>query len=201
MKKLLLFAILFALISLNAQSKKSAQPDAFAKYSAIFAKDLKEYSEAYNNKNWEGVASKFYPKLYDIAPKEALIGTLVALDTSGMQINFEFKNIDKVSETIKVGKELFCLFSYNCFMKITVSGKMLEAKEQLKAAFEAQYHADKMKFDETTNIFYIDAKQYMYAASKDNGKTWTYIEKNESRSYLDALIFPKKVIDKFKDFK
>lgn len=170
-------------------------------YQDIFNNDLIKYTNAYNNKNWEVVASMIYPKLYTISPREAIIEQLKSIDSSGITLLFDFNKINKTSDIVTVGKESFCLLSYNCKLKISLSGKMIEAAETMKSVFQAQYKDGIINYDSTSHVINIDANLYMYAISRDKGKTWTYMEKNDSMSYIFDSLIPKKALKKFEKFK
>jgi len=186
---LTLTIIAIAVISVFAQNKE------------VFENDLNQYMKAYNSRNWDGVMSMIYPKLFTFSDKQAIVEQLANIDSSGLALTFSSPKINKTSGIVTVGKESFCILSYNCQMKMVISGKMLEAVETLKSTFEAQYGVSSVKFDKDSNTFDIDANLYMYAVSADKGKTWKYLEKNDSMSYMFDSLIPKKVLKKFENFK
>lgn len=186
-----IFLIFATFISLSAQNK----------YKNIFENDLKNYMASYNNKNWEAVASMIYPKLFTISPKNEVISQLINADTGGTAITLYYKDIKKVSAPVTSGKETFCLISYNCRMVISLSGKMLEAAPTIKSTFEYQFKPENVKYDSAAKKLDVNADLYMYAISANKGKTWKYMEKNDSMSYIFDTLIPQKVLKKLAKFK
>ena len=77
-------------------------------------------------------------------------------------------------------------------------GGLLDKKELLKAGFESQFGAGKVKFDEAKNIFTIAAKQKMIAVTPKDKNDWKYIEHDTTQGdYITRMILPEEIIKKF----
>lgn len=189
--KFKLSAFLIALLLLTACSVKESLQERFKT-------DIDSFTGAYNNADWEKVTSMMYPKLFTVTSKEELINTLKSLDSSGMKTQIKVNSIDSVSPEEISGEEKFVLINYSTSLQIELKGELLDKKELLKAGFESQFGAGKVKFDEAKNIFTIAAKQKMIAVTPKDKNDWKYIEHDTTQGdYITRMILPEEIIKKF----
>ena len=189
--KFKLSAFLIALLLLTACSVKESLQERFKT-------DIDSFTGAYNNADWEKVTSMMYPKLFTVTSKEELINTLKSLDSSGMKTQIKVNSIDSVSPEEISGEEKFVLINYSTSLQIELMGGLLDKKELLKAGFESQFGAGKVKFDEAKNIFTIAAKQKMIAVTPKDKNDWKYIEHDTTQGdYITRMILPEEIIKKF----
>jgi len=81
-----------------------------------FIIDLNSYTEAYNQGDWDTVSSMWNPKLFEIAPKEQLIGVFEMMSQMGMNMKINILGIEKISNIIRHEDSDYCRIDYSCFV-------------------------------------------------------------------------------------
>jgi hypothetical protein len=191
--KFRIFALLTLLITLTYCSKSNKPEDRFLS-------DLENYSQAYNNRNWEKVADMIYPKLFTFTTREEMIKTMSKLDSVGLKMNFNVKSIEKISEIIPSGNEKFCRIDYKSLMLITVEPIQLPNLDLYKESFEKTFGKENIKYDDNKKLFTINAHQTMIAVSDKKSDTWKYVEFNSGQAdYMTTQLIPEDVLKKIKN--
>tara|TARA_Y100000746_G_C15449343_1_gene426407 strand:+ start:45 stop:602 length:558 start_codon:yes stop_codon:yes gene_type:complete len=156
-----------------------------------FMIDLNSYTEAYNQGDWDTVSSMWNPKLFEIAPKEQLIGVFEMMSQMGMNMKINILGIEKISNIIRHEDSDYCRIDYKANTVIELSGDMLAAIEELKQNFIRIHGQDSVKFDE--NTIYINAIQSMIAVKFE--KEWKYSEISKENTQAIEMIIPEKVFN------
>ena len=164
-----------------------------------FLSDLEDYSEAYNNNNWEKVVSMIYPKLFVITPKDEMIQMMKKLDSVGIKMTLNINNIEKITDIITNGNENFCRIDYNSHMNVAIGTTQLPNIALYKESFESNFGKENVKYDDSKKQFDINAHQSMIAVSNKDSNEWKYIEFNSGQadSIIEQLL-PVEVLKKLK---
>ena len=154
-----------------------------------FSSDISHFLKAFNDGNLDEFCYMIYPKLFEFQSREELIKLIKNLRANGLSINTNFVNIKRISNLITAGDEIFCKIYYHATMKVTLSGKMLESKEQIIKDMENYYGSHNIKYDDKSKVLFINASKSMFAISNGDLSLWKYLENNEiDNNSMDKLI-------------
>jgi hypothetical protein len=186
MKKiiLVLFSILTILISCGQNDNLNKK----------FQKDIKEYTEAYSDHDWEKVTDMIWPKLFDSLPKQQMILFLMLSESIGPKTVMEFNKMDSLSEIIVNGDEKYCRIFYSVFIRCAVSGDLWSKdNEHVRKSLEEKYGADKIQFDEKKHLVIIPSVRSMIAISGKNKNDWKYVEYSGTMGSMFIKLIPEEV--------
>lgn len=159
-----------------------------------FTSDLNVYITAYNNKDWNRVTDFLYPKLFTLAPKEAVIENMAKQDESGLTMLMSDINVIKISEPIKYKEELFHILDYNLHLELNLDSTLNSQKDFMKSMFINQYGKENVKFNKDMSQFSVKSKLQMIAISSDNGVNFYYLENAKGNDEMLKAIFDAELI-------
>ena len=159
-----------------------------------FKVDIVNYLKAFNEKNWDGVIGKVYPKLFELVNKEQMIDTFKSLETTGMHMTAQFTDIDKITPIVYFENLEYCRIYYNGIGKLKIDGVILKNKKQIYKNLVLTYGIDNVKSDEENNTFIINIAKSMIAISERGTKSWKYIEYNEQNNKVFLKLIPEEVL-------
>ena len=189
MKNILItLALLISFSSLSQSDLKST-----------FDRDLNNFYDFTNNKEYDKLLDLMNPKLFQLASREQMIQTFESLESMGMNVITGLAVITNISEIINFEEYKYCRVYYEGDMTMQISGQLLSGIDNMKEFVNAEWSPKSVsvEFDESTNTFYIKRlQQSMIAAAKAKSNDWRYIEFKNMQ--LLQQIIPLEVIEKLK---
>jgi len=171
MKRLSILLILsFALVT--GFSQKHLQ--------AHFEKDLINYTDAFNKKQWNTVTQMMYPRVFEKMSKSNMLMFLEQMDNLGVKMTTDFRSIDKISKVVKAGNEKYCKIQYYGVIRVKLSGLMTQGSSLMQPQFEQEFGKENVKYHEASNSFTIQAHRSMVAVADKQSENWKYIDVDSS---------------------
>ncbi|RUT73191.1 hypothetical protein [Ancylomarina longa] len=158
-----------------------------------FEKDLRNYTSAFNNRQWDEVTQMMYPPIFDMMSKDNMVMVLEGMDNMGVKMHTTFQAIDKISKVVVSGKEKYCKIYYNGIIKVRLSGLMSQGKILVQPQFEQEFGKSNVKYDEASNSFTINAHRSMVAIANKSTDNWKYIDVNSPQAKGLQRLIPAKV--------
>jgi len=190
--KTIIKALLFLLIISSTTTKLTEEQ----KLKQLFRTELTAYAKDFNTKNWEGVADRIDPKLFDYMPKEKMVEMFKGMAESGMEMTLGTPDVKTISEVLIHENEKFCKIDYLGEITMKLSGEMLEMKEMLKTSFASAFGEKNITFNEKTNSFHINSIKSMLVVSPKDENNWKFIEFNKSKTKVLKMLVPKEILQK-----
>lgn len=184
MKKIVIL-ILLSFVITTAYTQKNLKQ--------YFEKDIINYTNAFNNKEWNKVTQMMYPPMFEMMSKEKMILLLEQMDNLGVKMTTDFRSIDKISQVIENGKEKYCKIQYYGIVSVKLSGLMTQGSALIQPQFEQEFGKKNVKYNETNNSFTIQAHRSMVAVADKKSDNWKYIDVNSPQAKGLKRLIPIKV--------
>ncbi|MFK7904216.1 MAG: leucine-rich repeat domain-containing protein [Chitinophagales bacterium] len=166
-----------------------------------------EFFLAVEQKNNEKLLDMTYPKLFELVPKEQLLGAINEINRDST-INILIHNsvIEEVSESMEIDRAKYAIITYS--FEMTMSFNDLEEENDEENSFEEEgfdvltityemlsvsYGKENMTLDKENNSLYIkQLHNRAFAIKAANSTSWTFLEnKANTNRFLDKLLPPK----------
>ena len=156
-------------------------------------------------KDFEKIMDYTYPRLFTIAPREALITTMKsAFDTEEFTIELDSVKIHTVFPVFVIDDTSYAKVKHTMLMKMKYKKPYdktdHDSKESMVSLMEERFGKGKVRFDPIANSLNIFMTPDMVGI-KNKTSAWTFVNLNEDNPELLNMIFSKKVLDKLKEFK
>jgi len=162
-----------------------------------FNLDMQHYIDSYNKNYWDEVYETMYPPMHGGKSKDDVMTNFVKAKLMGMERQVNDVKIEKISDVVEDGKNLYCKIYFSSNVAVKVSGQALENKDYILTNLELSYDTQDINYDEATQTFNIpDAYTSMIAISKKGANLWKYIEIDKQKEPLLVNVIPKAVLDK-----
>jgi hypothetical protein len=158
-----------------------------------FEKDLRNYTTAFNNKQWNTVTDMMYPPMFEMMSKDNMLMVLEQMDNLGVKMTTDFKSIDNISKVVDYGKERYCKIQYYGVIKVRLTGLMSQGSSLMQPQFEQEFGKENVKYNETSNSFTIQAHRSMVAVADKKSNDWKYIDVNSPQAKGLQKLIPAKV--------
>ena len=168
---------------------------------AALDKRLAAYLKANEEKDFETVMDYMHPKLFKLAPRQALISAMKsAFESDEMEINLSGLAITKAETTsFKSGGSEYRKVEYRMTMKIKFIDTTVyepEFIEQMTGLYKETFESKKVTYDAKSKTFIISGTDILYAI-KDAGKEWLFLGYKNDPDMIKKL-FSKEVADHYK---
>lgn len=160
---------------------------------------LDQFFEATQNKEWNQVLDLTYPKLFDLVPREQMLGIFENMEADGMTFEMSDMKIKKIYGEEDYEGETFSAVDYAMQLKIILKGESFneQALDFMKTSFETTYGADKVTVDRPNKTFVIKADKTLFAIADTGTDNWHFIEKNAEQMMILEQIIDSEVLGKF----
>lgn len=163
---------------------------------------LNEVLQATRDMNLEKILDMTYPKLFNIAPREAV--------GEAMKAAYDSEEFSTTLDSIKIEK-IFPVFTLDQAQYVKIYHSMLmrmKFKEEIDSASVAEmlplmeegFGAGKVRFDKKSNTFVITDLAEMVAIKDEYAKEWCFVN-YDAESEMVTMLFSAEVIEKLKEFK
>lgn len=163
-----------------------------------FEKDIKNYTNAFNNKEWNKVSQMMYPPIFKLMSKENMLLIVEQMDNLGVKMTTDFRSIDKISKVVENGNEKYCKINYYGIIQVGLSGLMSQGSSLLRPQFEQEFGEKNVKYNESSNSFTIQAHRSMIAVADKKSDQWKYIDVNSPQAKGFRKLIPTKVLSQLK---
>ena len=192
MKKIFfLFLSLTLAISSQAQVKSG---------DAALDKRLADYMKFNDDADFEKVMDYMHPKLFKIAPREAIIASMkAAFESEDMKLGMDDLGVTSVGPVFTSAGSDYRKVEYKMTMTIRFTDTTVYAPEfieQMTSMYTESFAGKKVTFDKKTKAFVITGTDILYAI-KDAGQPWLFIGYKKDPDMLRQL-FTRPVIDHYK---
>ncbi len=162
-----------------------------------FKTDLTHYFNSYNQGDWREVIETTYPKIYGNKTDEEIMTDFVRMNMSGIKRSIDFGEIEKVSSIIEDAQHKYAKIFYNAFVSVELDDKAVQNKENIQTNLELSYDTPDVKYDESTQTFFIDAYNSIIAIADKSAKNtiWKYIEVDKQKEPYYAQVIPQNILD------
>src|SRR5258705_1026743 len=166
---------------------------------------LNEMLKLTQMKDLNKVMDYTYPKLFTIAPREALIEVMRSTyDTDEFIIELDSLKVDTIYPIFKVNDSSYVKVKHTMLMRMKYKEPFdtadKEGKEFMVSQMEQKFGKGNVRFDPITNSLNIFMIPDMVGI-KDKSSNWTFINLDEDNPQMLNRLFSKKVLDKLKQFK
>jgi len=176
-----------------------------AQQDTSLAARLNEMLKLTQMKDLNKVMDYTYPKLFTIAPKEALIEVMRSTyDTDEFIIELDSLKVDTIYPIFKINDTSYVKVKHTMLMRMKYKEPFdttdKEGKEFMVSQMEQKFGKGNVRFDPITNSLNIFMIPDMVGI-KDKSSNWTFINLDEDNPQMLNRLFSKKVLDKLKQFK
>lgn len=178
MKKIFVFLLLISSFYNYSQSFESLKINAQKAYECSAKQDF------------NAILDLTYPKLFTIAPREAMLKLLedtfngnstFKIKMISVEPNFQFGNIKKIED------KTFCVIKHNNAMVMTFLEKIEDPKMYL-SLFKESMKTEEITFDEKTNSIKIRLISTMIAVADETTKNeWRFLNDDKSGKMFSLL--------------
>lgn len=158
-----------------------------------FEKDLRNYTTAFNNKQWNTVTEMMYPPIFEMMSKDNMLTVLEQMDNLGVKMTTNFRSLNKISKVVNYGKEKYCKIYYYGVINVKLTGLMSQGNTLMQVQFEQEFGKKNVKYNETSNSFTIQAHRSMVAVADKKSDDWKYIDVNSPQAKGLQKLIPIKV--------
>ena len=194
MKKLLLLAFAAVLFVSNAWAQaKSGDAD--------LDRRLSEYMQYTEKLDFEKIMDYMYPKLFKIAPKEALVSAMKeAFQSKEMKMGMKDLGIVSIEDVFASGGTDYRKVTYKMTLTMqfydTTMTSDPQFMEMMKESMAAGFPDKEVTVDDATKTIKVKGNDILFAI-RDSGKEWMFIGYKDDPDLI-KIIFPKPVIDYYK---
>ena len=156
-------------------------------------------------KDLEKVMDYTYPKLFTIAPREALITVMKnAYETDEFTIELDSVKILTIFPVFVITDTSYVKIKHTMLMKMKYKEPYdtadKDSKELVVSLMEQKFGKGSVRFDPVANSLNIFMTPDMVGIKTKTSK-WTFANLNEDNPEMLNMLFSKKVLDKLKEFK
>jgi len=156
-------------------------------------------------KDLEKVMDFTYPKLFTIAPREALIEVMRnTYETDEYIIELDSVNIVTIFPIFKINDTSYAKVKHTMLMKMKYKEPYdtadKESKELMVSLMQQKFGEGNVRFDPIANSLNIFMTPDMVGI-KTKSLNWTFANLNEDNPAMLNMLFSKQVLNKLKEFK
>jgi len=156
-------------------------------------------------KDLEKMMDYTYPKLFTIAPREALITVMKnAYETDEFTIELDSVKILTIFPVFVITDTSYVKIKHTMLMKMKYKEPYdtadKDSKELVVSLMEQKFGKGSVRFDPVANSLNIFMTPDMVGI-KTKASKWTFANLNEDNPEMLNMLFSKKVLDKLKEFK
>jgi hypothetical protein len=166
---------------------------------ASISEKLAQFFQATQEKNWEQVLDLTYPKLFELVPREQMLGLFQGMESEGMSFEMGDMVIKDIYGVEDFEGETFTAVDYGLRMDIRLSGENFndQALGFMQVSFETTYGADNVRLDKENKTFIIQAEKTLFAIADEGTENWHFIEKNAEQTAILEQLIAAEVLEKF----
>ena len=204
----ILILTLFLIINPGINAQNLTEKQWTGKEKAVLINDWNEYGDALLRKDWQAVADKIYPGLFQLSSKEDIIRAM----ENGLN-NLEYRtemlpagNMYIFPDYLERDGKKYALISYTDNLSIIFNRKPDENDITFEGRMDYIYHKFKKKYPagqlirgSEKNVFHLRIPKYMLAIYMPGQQSYTFIDFSDHPQKLAMLeqIFDKEIIDYF----
>lgn len=131
------------------------------------AHEVTKMVKATNQSDYEKVMDYTYPVIFDLAPREMLVGIMKeSMDNDMMKISFEDIEINaSVSDLVEINDGFYALVTFPSVMKMTFKTEMPnEQIDMIKESMKTNMNAESVEFHQASNTIKISMVSQTIAA-------------------------------------
>ena len=185
----LIIALLLSLSSIAQSHKEDITKNANTYYSYM------------TNQNFDGVLDYMYPKVFEMAPKEAMkAGMEQMFNSPDMKIEFISNEVTEVSNEKEVDGITYAAVYYNSKMKMTFLSEKEKSEEDqkkfldfMKTTMITQFGEGNVTSDLKTLSLVINMDATMFAIKDPKYDGWKFIGNDDAMQQLVNSIIPESV--------
>ncbi len=156
-------------------------------------------------KDLEKVMDYTYPKLFTIAPKEAIIAAMKsAFESEDFNIELDSLKILKIFPIFKINDTSYVKVKHTMLMKMKYikpyDSTQREEKEFMVSLMSQRFGEGNVRYDPVTNSLNIFMTPDMVGIKTGSTK-WSFANLNEDNPQMLNMLFGKQVLDKLKEHK
>ena len=156
-------------------------------------------------KDIERVMDYTYPKLFTIAPKEAVIAAMKnAYDTEDFIIELDSVQILTIFPVFRINDTSYVKVKHTMLMKMKYKEPYdstdAEGKELMVSLMEQKFGKGNVRFDPNANSLNIFMTPDMVGIKNKSSK-WTFANLDTDNPQMLSMLFSKQVLDKLKEYK
>jgi len=156
-------------------------------------------------KDLEKVMDFTYPKLFTIAPREALIEVMKnTYETDDYIIELDSVNVVTIFPIFKINDTSYAKVKHTMLMKMKYKEPYdtadKESKELMVSLMQQKFGEGNVRFDPIANSMNIFMIPDMVGI-KTRSSNWTFANLNEDNPAMLNMLFSKQVLNKLKEFK
>ncbi len=187
------FILAFFLFSANLFAR--AQPD------TRLAERLDSLLAATQQMDIETILDFTYPKIFTIATREQLIEAMEgSFEAEEFSTAFDSVRLTKIFPVFTTDEGRFAKITHEMLMRMKFRGPLDSAEQVvMKAAFEAQFGANHVRYEESENTFVIFVEAMLVAIKDEFAKEWSFVN-YEEEDMMTELLFSKEIIEKLKEY-
>jgi hypothetical protein len=191
MKKSITFLLLLTTVIFSYGQKESTRE--------IFEKDIKEFLEATNKKDWDKINGIMYPRTFEFFSKQKMITIMDLPEKMGMSIDRNYIKVDSISDIVNSGKEKFYMIYYSFICEVIISDSLkLASIDRVKGLFKRVYGEENVSYNDEENLFTFNSQSRMIAIAYKKSSDWKYILCWSFLKEVIPKLIPKIVQKKFK---
>lgn len=165
---------------------------------------IQEYL-AYNKAlNFEKLMDYIHPKLFTIAPREAILQVFEqTFKSKEMQFTFDSMAVATVTPVFKFGGAEYRRVNYFAQMTIAMNKDSMdlsnpEAAGIMRKAFAAGFPGKKVTMNVAKNAIVVSGTDVMFAIKDATVSDWMFLGYDRSKAELNRRLYPKPVRTHFK---
>ena len=156
-------------------------------------------------KDLEKVMDFTYPKLFTIAPREALIEVMKnTYETDEYIIELDSVNVVTIFPVFKINDTSYAKVKHTMLMKMKYKEPYdtadKESKDLMVSLMQQKFGEGNVRFDPIANSLNIFMVPDMVGI-KTKSSNWTFANLNEDNPAMLNMLFSKQVLNKLKEFK
>lgn len=158
--------------------------------------------QATRNMDIEKILDLSYPKLFELAPREAVAEAMkAAFETEEFSTTLDSVNVTKVFPAFTVENGQFAKITHSMLMRMRFKEEIDSASlEEMMPLMEDGFGKGNVRFDKANNTFVVKDNSELVAVKDEHSAEWTFVN-YEPESELAALLFSDAVIEKLKQYK
>ena len=180
MKILFIFLAISAFFSCKDE-KKTEQTIAGTKTitDSALTRRVNEYLQLSEEKNFEGMVDYLYPRIFEIAPREAILAEMkTALGGDEIDLQMDSLKIDSIYPSFKMGKEEYAKVKYSMLMKMNVDPETADF-EQMDRQFAIDFGKENVRIDTTNGSITIFSFVNVAAIKNQDTGQWFFMNIGE----------------------
>ena len=190
-----LLTLLFVLCVLFSEAQKTADPE--------LNQRLQDYMTFNKQKDFSKVMDYIHPKLFAIAPREAILASFEqAFNSDEMEFSFDSMAVTSVSPVYKYQNAFYRKVTYHMSLVITLNDSTdLKDKELatiMAQSFKSAFPGKKIAIDAARNAVKVAGTELMFAIKDKDAAQWMFLGYEKKNPQLVQHLYPKQVRVYFK---